>query len=192
MTIRHLLQHTSGLPDYENLMPAPPAAAVPVGDAQISDSGVLDLLRDKSSGRFPPGTRWEYSNSGYVVLGLVVAKASGLPFGQFLRERIFAPLRMDGTVAFERGTNEVRDRAFGHSFEKGAWRETDQSPTSATLGDGGVYSSLRDMARWDAALREHSLLGAEEMKLAMTPVSVPAARPSDRTARPRTMGSAGS
>ncbi|HEX2694239.1 MAG TPA: serine hydrolase domain-containing protein [Acidobacteriota bacterium] len=187
ITIRHLLQHTSGLPDYESLMTAPDPG-VPVEEAQIKDAEVLGLLERQTAGKFSPGTKWEYSNSGYVVLGLVVEKVSGLPFGRFLGERLFAPLKMDGTVAYERGKNEVRDRALGHSFEKGRWRETDQSPTSATLGDGGVYSSLRDMARWDAALREHSLLSASELELAMTPVVAPAGPPIEPDGTPAAYG----
>jgi CubicO group peptidase (beta-lactamase class C family) len=122
------------------------------------------------------------------VLGLVVERGSGLPFGRFLRDRIFAPLGMDGTVAYERGKNEVRDRAFGHSFEKGKWRETDQSPTSATLGDGGVYSSLRDLARWDASLRDHTLLSAVELGLALTPVVAPAGPPVEPDGTPAAYG----
>ncbi len=187
ITIRHLLQHTSGLPDYESLM-APPDPDVPVEDAQIKDAEVLGLLERQTAGKFPPGSKWEYSNSGYVVLGLIVEKASGLPFGRFLQDRIFAPLGMDGTLAYERGTNEVRDRAFGHSSENGKWRETDQSPTSATLGDGGVYSSLRDMARWDAALRDHTLLSAAEWNLATTPVVVPEALPAEPDGTPAAYG----
>jgi CubicO group peptidase (beta-lactamase class C family) len=187
ITIRHLLQHTSGLPDYESLMTAPDAG-VPVEDAQITDAGVLALLERQAGGKFPPGTRWDYSNSGYVVLGLVVERASGLPFGRFLRDRIFAPLGMDGTLAYERRRNEVRDRAFGHSVENGRWRETDQSPTSATLGDGGVYSSLRDMARWDAALRGHSLLSAAEMDPAMVPAVASEGPPVEPDGRPAAYG----
>jgi CubicO group peptidase (beta-lactamase class C family) len=187
ITVRNLLQHTSGLPDYESLMP-PPDRGVPVEDAQISDAGVLGLLERQEAGKFPPGTRWDYSNSGYVVLGLVVEKASGLPFGRFLRERIFAPLGMDGTLAYERGKNEVRDRAYGHSFEAGKWRETDQSSTSATLGDGGVYSSLRDMARWDSALRERSLLNAAETEVVLAPVVVPGGPPVEPDGTPAAYG----
>jgi CubicO group peptidase (beta-lactamase class C family) len=187
ISIRHLLQHTSGLPDYENLMMAPDPA-VPVEEAQIEDAEVLDLLERQTAGKFPPGTKWDYSNSGYVVLGLVVEKAAGLPFGRFLRDRIFAVLGMEGTMAYERGKNEVRDRAFGHTFEKGRWRETDQSPTSATLGDGGVYSSLRDMARWDTALRDHTLLSAAETKLALTPVLAPAGPPVEPDGMPAAYG----
>ena len=170
ITIRNLLNHTSGLPDYEELWekqhPNLPEEKIP----QVHDAEVLMLLEHESKPKFPAGSKWEYSNSGYVVLGLIVEKVSGKPFGQFLHERIFAPLKMNNTLAYEKGKNEVRHRAFGHSRQKDGFRETDQSPTSATLGDGGIYSSLTDLAKWDQALREHTLLSEAEMKPALTPV----------------------
>ena len=176
ITIRRLLDHTSGLPDYEDLMP-PVDPSVPVEDVQIKDAEVLELLKQETSGRFLPGAKWAYSNSGYVVLGLIVEKASGQPFHEFLRDRIFLPIGMTGTVAYVRGRNEVTNRAFGHSTENGRLIETDQSPTSATLGDGGIYSSLSDMAKWDEALRRHTLLSEAEMEPALTPVRVPGGPP---------------
>jgi CubicO group peptidase (beta-lactamase class C family) len=176
ITIRHLLNHTSGLADYEDLMvvdPNTPSEKVP----QIQDAAVLELLKQQKTTIFTPGTKWAYSNSGYVLLGVIAAKVSGMPFGDFLRQRIFAPLKMSNTVAYENGKNEVVHRAYGHNKSGNAWRETDQSPTSATLGDGGVYSSLDDLVKWDAALRLHTLLSEEEMKPALTP-----ARPTNGTA----------
>ncbi len=122
---------------------------------------------------FPPGTQWYYSNSGYVVLGLIVAKVSGQSFPEFLRQRIFAPLKMDHTVAYVKGQNEITNRAYGHTKEGNTWKQTDQSPTSATLGDGGIYSSLEDLAKWDEALRTNKLLSKEEMQPALTPVTLP-------------------
>ena len=172
VTIRELLNHTSGLQDYEDLM-SQPDSGLPVGQIQISDSGVLDLLRRQKTTKFAPGSRWAYSNSGYVVLGMVVEKVSGKTFPDFLHDRIFAPLNMSNTVAYIRGKNEVANRAFGHSMEAGIWKETDQSPTSATLGDGGVYSSIEDLAKWDQALQRNSLLSQRELQFALTPVKVP-------------------
>jgi CubicO group peptidase (beta-lactamase class C family) len=178
ITIRHLLNHTSGLPDYEDLMPqADPG--LPMEQVQINDAGVFDLLKKQNAGKSAPGTRWAYSNSGYVLLGLVVEKASGRPFAEFLRDRIFIPLKMTGTVAYEHGKSDVPNRAFGYTREGGRWRETDQSPTSATLGDGGVYSSLSDLLKWDEALCRHTLLSAAEMSAALTPVRVPEGPPTE-------------
>jgi CubicO group peptidase (beta-lactamase class C family) len=174
ITIRNLLNHTSGLPDYEELMDlAPPGKSSPWTETrQIQDAQVLALLETQKSGKFVPGTQWSYSNSGYVVLGLVVAKASGMAFADFLRHRIFQPLKMNHTLAYMKGMNEVPNRAYGHSKESGVFKETDQSATSATLGDGGVYSNLEDLALWDDALAHHTLLSAAEMQPALTPVKL--------------------
>ncbi len=172
ITIRELLNHTSGLLDYEELMPkyeGMPADQIP----QIQDSEVLKLLEQQKTTKFPPGSKWDYSNSGYVVLGTIVAKVSGEPFPDFLRDRIFRPLGMTTTVAYVKSKNQVPNRAYGHSKTDQGWKQTDQSPTSATLGDGGVYSSLTDLAKWDGALRRHTLLSAEDMRPAITPVKVP-------------------
>jgi len=176
ITVRNLLNHTSGLPDYEDILekqyPNTPDEKIP----QILDAGVLKLLEQQSAGKFPPGTKWEYSNSGYAVLAMIVEKVSGKPFGEFLRERIFVPLKMENTLAYQKGKNEGPHRAYGHTKDKGTWRETDQSSTSAVLGDGGIYSSIDDLAKWDRALREHTLLSEAEMRPALTPVH-PAADP---------------
>ncbi len=175
ITIRNLLNHTSGLPDYEDLMAAAEnrkGAAIWTPTHQIQDAEVLDLLKQEAAGKFAPGSKWSYSNSGYVVLGLVVAKISGKPFREFLRERIFAPLQMSQTLAYQKGKNEVTRHAYGHSKEGNTWKETDQSSTSATLGDGGIYSSLTDLAKWDEALAQHTLLTEKEMQPALTPAQL--------------------
>ena len=171
ITINSLLHHTSGLPDYETLMEQEEKSGGRkwTEENQIHDADVLALLEKEHTTQFAPGTKWAYSNSGYVVLGLVVAKISGMSFGDFLRERIFAPLKMDQTVAYEKGKNEIVNRAFGNSRDGAAWKQTDQSSTSATLGDGGVYSSLRDLAKWDDALAKNTLLSEVEMRAALTP-----------------------
>jgi CubicO group peptidase (beta-lactamase class C family) len=170
ITVRNLLNHTSGLEDYEELMmkehPNTPPEKVP----QIHDTEVLKLLEQQTSTKFPPSSKWEYSNSGYAVLAMIVEKVSGKPFGQFLQERIFTPLQMTNTLAYEKGKNEVAHRAYGHTKTDNRWQETDQSPTSAVLGDGGIYSSIDDLEKWDRALRLHTLLTADEMKPALTPV----------------------
>jgi len=170
ITVRNLLNHTSGLQDYEDLLsqqyPGMPPEKIP----QILDAGVLKLLEQQTTVKFPAGTKWEYSNSGYAVLAMIVEKVSGKPFGEFLQERIFTPLKMTNTLAYERGKNEVPHRAYGHTKEDDGWHQTDQSPTSAVLGDGGIYSSLDDLAKWDRALRLHTLLSEAEMQPALTPV----------------------
>jgi CubicO group peptidase (beta-lactamase class C family) len=172
ITVRHLLTHTSGLPDYEQLMEKAERGEAPLWtpERQIRDDEVLDLLRKETQGVFAPGTSWAYSNSGYVVLGLIAARAAGQPFADVLRDRIFAPLGMTRTLAYEKGRRDVPDRAYGHTRDGNGFRQTDQSSTSATLGDGGVYSCLEDLAKWDEALRTNALLSEAETTPALTPV----------------------
>lgn len=187
ITVRHLLDHTSGLPDYEDFLPEQDPK-LPVEGQQIDDDGVLEILKARKGGWFVPGMQWRYSNSDYVVLGLIVAKISGRSFPTFLRERIFVPLKMTGTAAYIRGKSTIADRAFGYAKDGGRWRFADQSPTSATLGDGGVYSSLYDLSLWDEALRHHLLLSEEEMRPALTPVAVPGKGPTGPDGRPADYG----
>jgi CubicO group peptidase (beta-lactamase class C family) len=95
---------------------------------------------------------------------------SGVPFGDFLRQRIFTPLKMSATLVYVKGRNTVPNRAFGHTKESATFVETDQSSTSATQGDGGVYSNLEDLAKWDQALANHVLLSEAAMAPALVPV----------------------
>ena len=177
ITVRNLLNHTSGLPDYEDLMAAEEKAKganLWSPEKQIHDEEVLALLEKTTAPKFPAGTKWEYSNSGYVVLGLIVARVSGTPFGEFLRQRIFSPLEMNHTLVFVKGENEITNRAYGHSRRNGHFVEADQSATSATQGDGGVYSNLEDLSKWDDALRNHTLLSNAEFQAALAPPQLPA------------------
>jgi CubicO group peptidase (beta-lactamase class C family) len=164
IVIRHLLTHTSGLIDYEDLIPDGTIV-------QLRDADVLGLLEAENRGFFPPGTGYRYSNSGYSLLALIVGRASRQDFASFLRQRIFQPLGMQNTVAFEAGKSVVAHRAFGYSASRQSWTRTDQSLTSATLGDGGIYSSIDDLGRWDAALDGGRLLRPASLHLAFQPAT---------------------
>ncbi|TYT26436.1 beta-lactamase family protein [Luteimonas viscosa] len=161
ITVHHLLSHTSGLVDYEDVMPD----AI---EGQLHDADVLRLLETQDRLYFAPGSDYRYSNSGYALLALVVGRASGQDFATFLRDRIFRPLGMDNTLAFEDGVSTVPRRAYGYSASGDGWTRTDQSSTSAVLGDGGIYSSIDDLAKWDAALRDDRLLSDASRALAFT------------------------
>lgn len=174
ITVRNLLTHTAGLPDYESIMEQEEKANGPIWTAehQVQDEEVLKLLGKQRAGKFAAGTSWSYSNSAYVVLGLIVAKVSGMPYRDFLKQRIFGPVGMKESVVYQKGVNEISNRAYGHTKHEDKFVETDQSPTSATLGDGGIYSNLEDLAKWDEALQRHALLSEKEMAAALTPVKL--------------------
>jgi CubicO group peptidase (beta-lactamase class C family) len=151
--IRHLLNHTSGFVDYEDLIPDSQTV-------QVLDADVLTLLNEVDTMYFPAGSKYQYSNSSYALLALVVETMSGEPFARFLKKNIFDPLDMKHTVAYQQGISTVDNRAFGHSHTDTGFVRTDQSITSAVLGDGGIYSSVEDLFKWDQELYANRLVGA--------------------------------
>jgi CubicO group peptidase (beta-lactamase class C family) len=154
ITIKHLLQHSSGLLDYESHIDD-------TVTTQLMDEDVLTILMKQDSLYFAPGSQYKYSNSGYALLSLIVERVSGQKFPDFLKERIFTPLGMDNSVAFINGYNRIPRRAFGYKKENSEFIFSDQSRTSAVLGDGGIYTSIVDMKIWDDALNNSALLSPE-------------------------------
>lgn len=146
--IGHLLAHTGGLAPYETLIPRDRTT-------QLTDRDVLRLLAGGPDLRFRPGARFEYDNGGYALLALAIEAVSRQPFPEFLAGRIFRPLGMTGTVAHVEGCTTVERRAIGYRrVADGRWVDADQGIATAVLGDGGVYASLTDLARWDSALHD--------------------------------------
>jgi len=156
VTVRHLLTHTSGLSDYETLMEQQQKAGGAAWSAtkQIHDEDVLALLAQQDHGDFAPGTSWAYSNSGYVVLGLIVAKVAGMPYAEFLQRRIFKPLKMSRTVAYVRGQNIVRHRAYGYSKNDGRFQESAKGAAARRQTAEEIPSSLGGAADPAPVLRE--------------------------------------
>jgi CubicO group peptidase (beta-lactamase class C family) len=166
ITVRHLLGHTSGLIDYEDVIPA--GTTIPV-----LDRDVLRLLLKQEKTYFAPGSKFRYSNSGYSLLSLIVEVRWGMPFAQFLQNNIFRPLKMSRSLAYEQGFAIVPNRAYGYSASGQGFTRTDQSLTSSVLGDGGIYTSVSDLFKWDQALYTTKLISAKWLKLAFTPGSLP-------------------
>lgn len=145
VTLRHLLCHTSGLLDYEEFVEEQP-------DWQISDEEVLAIAAAQTKTYFPSGTLYRYSNTGYVLLALVVERVSGIAYADFLQQRIFEPLGMETTMLYQKG-RAIPKRAMGYARnEKGEILQADQGTCTATKGDGCIYTSVRDYLRWHQAL----------------------------------------
>lgn len=157
ITIKNVLQHTSGILDYESL-------ANKQDTAQLNDKDVLKLLCEKDSLYFEPGTKHQYSNSGYALLALLVERLSKVSFAEYLHEKIFKPLEMNNTVAFQNGISFVNNRAYGYSKVDTGFVNSDQSLFSAVLGDGGVYSSTIDLIKWDHEVDSPTLLPKENFE----------------------------
>jgi len=151
ITINNIIHHTSGLIDYESLIPD-------TATVQVLDGDVLKMMMEQDSTYFHPGTKYQYSNSGYAVLAKIIEKVSGISFAQYLKKNIFDPLGMKNTIAYEKGISEVKNRAFGYAVKNGEFIFKDQSLTSAVLGDGGIYSSVDDLFKWDQALYTEKLV----------------------------------
>jgi CubicO group peptidase (beta-lactamase class C family) len=152
--IKDLLTHSSGLIDYEDLMPSSQTI-------QLHDTNCLQLMYNTNKLYFPSGTDYKYSNTGYAILALIVEQVSGQDFANFLKDNIFKPLGMKTTVALEEGKSTVSNRVYGHSLESGKWSLTDQSLTSAVLGDGGIYTNVEELSKWITALWSYKLLPKE-------------------------------
>ena len=151
ITVKHLLTHTSGLPDYEELIPDGTTL-------QLDDLDVVHLLMDTKKPLFAPDEKWQYSNSAFALLGMIVEIAADKPFHQFMVDEVFRPLKMDDTLLYQRGLNELKHRAFGHEWKDDKWVRADQSLTSAIRGDGVVYTSLDDYHKWLTAQARRAIL----------------------------------
>ena len=149
--VRHLLTHSSGVVDYESIMDDSKTT-------QLLDADVLQLLSKQDTTYFKQGSQFRYSNSAYALLALITERVSGQSFPQFMKEKIFKPLKMKNSLVYE-ASSEIKNRAMG--FARNRNKElyaNDQSSTSAVKGDGGVYTSLNDYSKWTNALWNNTLV----------------------------------
>lgn len=145
ITIRQLLHHTSGLRDYMTLL----AVSGWPTDGELTEKQFLDLIRRQKSLNFASGDEFLYSNTGYALLSIVVKRASGESLRDFAAERIFKPLGMTETEFRDDHTEVIPERAIGYEVTAtGGYREI--LPKVDVVGDAGVYSTVRDLAKWDA------------------------------------------
>jgi CubicO group peptidase (beta-lactamase class C family) len=142
VTVRHLLTHTGGVRDYFSLGFLSGLSAEHV----YSEDEVLELVGRQRALNFAPGTDGLYSNSGYVLLAIAIARATGKRLDAFAREMIFAPLGMEASRFQHDHTAVVPDKAFGYEKRDGQWHVANS--TLDVVGDGGMYGSLEDMLAW--------------------------------------------
>jgi CubicO group peptidase (beta-lactamase class C family) len=156
ITIRHLLNHTSGLPDYyDDESPLGEIATSADRDKPLQNAEAVAVYEGWGEPRFPPGDRFEYSNPGYEVLALIVERISGRTFADFLASEIFTPLDMTTAAVRDLPGTVIPGRAIGYEQkqeEDTGWQESDDHWGNWLVGAGGVYASLEDLYRWDQAL----------------------------------------
>jgi len=162
ITVRHLLTHTAGTTDYPR-------------DFDFRRDYTEDELLKRAEAipmAFQPGDKWSYSNLGYVLLGVLIHKVSGQFYGDFLQEHVFKPLGMT-TARIISEADIVPNRAAGYRLVKGELKNQDWvSPTLNTTADGGLYLTVYDMAKWDAALYTEKLLRRSSLEQMWTPVKL--------------------
>jgi CubicO group peptidase (beta-lactamase class C family) len=154
VTLRQCLSHTSGLREYYSLCEL---AGVPV--AGMDEARLMRLLAGQTGLNFPPGTGWSYSNSGFVLAAAILRRVSGRPLAEFAADRLFGPLGMRATRFRDDLTVPVPGLATGYTpAPGGGWRRADI--TEETVGDGGVVTSISDLAGWQHFMLTGVALGA--------------------------------
>jgi CubicO group peptidase (beta-lactamase class C family) len=145
ITINHLLWHTSGLRDY--------TALLSLGGFDYSQvttqAQALALIARQQRLNFTPGTRWEYSNSGYVLLAIIAERASGKTMNQLARERIFNPLGMPQSVFRDRHDQQIPNQALGYAFDAESGKYEVHIAEWEQIGDGGLQLSVDEFQHWD-------------------------------------------
>jgi CubicO group peptidase (beta-lactamase class C family) len=177
ITVRHLLNHLAGFPEYDELFVTtgkidkdwPRSSKSARSEFEPTAKDALRLLEDVKVLRFEPGTKFEYSNSGYVILAQIVEKVSGQRFCAFLKQNIFQPLAMNGSILYDENRPSIPNAALSYKFEKGMYQDISYAPQNAIYGEDNIYTTLDDMFRWDQALYGEKLVRAETLKQAFTP-----------------------
>ncbi len=167
ITVRHLLTHTSGIPDYTS----------------EKTGGAVNLRMDYTEAElvkkiaglpldFQPGEKWSYSNSGYLLLGVLIHNVTGEFYGDFLQQRVFQPLQMTSTRIISEA-DIVPNRSAGYRLVKGELKNQEWvSPSLNTTADGALYTNVLDLAKWDAALYTQKLLKKSSFEQMWTPVKL--------------------
>ena len=170
VTVRHLLTHTSGIADYG-------------GEESTMGKGVINFRQDYTEDDlvrifsampmdFQPGEKWKYSNTGYVILGVLIHRVTGKFYGDFLQERIFHPLGMTSTRIISE-VDIIPGRTTGYRLLKGELKNQEWvSPSLNTTADGALYTNVYDLAKWDAALYTEKLLKKASFDQMWTPVKL--------------------
>ena len=155
VTIHHLLTHRSGIPDYLN--------DLEWYRAGITNQDVLQDLVKITDLEFEPGSKYDYSNSGYLLLSLIASRISELRYHEFMKKYVFDTLGMTKTLVFDESRPSIPDRAIGYDSE-GGLRDYDL----LTTGDGGMFSTVSDLDKWDQSFYDNSLISEETKRLAYT------------------------
>jgi CubicO group peptidase (beta-lactamase class C family) len=167
VTVRELLSHTAGFGDYPDTFDY---------RKDWTEAEELKLIESIPLA-YPPGTKWEYSNLGYVTLGILIHHVTGEFYGDFLQQRIFHPLDMQTTRIINEA-DIIPNRAAGYRLVKGELKNQEWvAPMVNTTADGSLYFSILDLAKWDAALYTEKLLKRSSLEEMWTPAKLKNGQP---------------
>ena len=176
ITIRHLLNHTAGLTQYEELLIGKQlpenyfrSSKSPPAPHEFTAAEALRVLSRQETLRFPPGERFEYSDSAYVVLAQIIERVTGERYAEFLKERIFDPLGMKDTLVVDERKQKVPRLALAYERGPDDWKDITYTPENSIYGEDGIYSTVDDLYRWDQALYTERLVGRATLEMAFTP-----------------------
>lgn len=165
ITIRMLLNHTSGLPNYYWLVEHhwydknPP----------VNEDIIKMLAEHKLNLYFTPGYRWDYSNTGYVILASIVERISRETFADFMHKNVFEPLEMNNSFVYSSSLhNAAKDRLTGYYYRNRKYRVIPETVNDGAVGDKGVYSTSEDLFKWDQALYNNKLVSSETFSEAIS------------------------
>jgi CubicO group peptidase (beta-lactamase class C family) len=164
ITIQHLLHHQGGLPPYDEWCQS--------HKGKIGNTEILDFLRTQKENKFKPGTRFSYSNSGYVVLAEIIRSASGMSYTEFMQKNIFDPLGMKKTFIITRETEPAFQKQM-HSYTSWPVLAVDDfHACNYKQGPGSIVSNLDDYAKWMTAIENNTLLDDEWTQKMFTPAKL--------------------
>lgn len=164
VTIQQLLDHTSGITDYETLIPTHQ-------EKQLTDKDVYRLIQKQGTTYFTPGNRFRYSNTGYCLLAVIIEEVSQISFAAFMDHYIFKPAGLSTTTVYEQ-KKDIPNRAYGFKIKKDQAVFADQNIMSATQGDGGIYTSPLQYKQWIEKLFSGKIIADYAQQLFKNKVAV--------------------
>ena len=167
VTVRQLLNHTSGIPSYTDVGPR---WLKRIGEPMTPDTLVAFTTTDPFN--FPPGTNWRYNNTGYVILGMLLEKVTGKPYAQYLDERLFKPLGLTHTTYCD-NARIIPHRAQGYAKDGNGWRNAAFIDMSQPFSAGALCSTALDLAHWNQMLAVGRVVSAASYREMTTPTHLP-------------------
>jgi CubicO group peptidase (beta-lactamase class C family) len=162
ITVRHLLNHTSGIPNFTNDPDFPKWAILPTTVAELVSRFDAQALR------FTPGARYEYSNSGYIMLTAIIEAVSGKSYADYMTESLFQPLGL-GDTGYDSHARILPRRASGYTPSADGVVNADYADMTVPQGAGALYSTTRDLLKWEQALFGGRVLRPESLAQLTTP-----------------------